>query len=132
MANEQYVFLECIQILKLKISLLAELFELVKLIDKPSYHKNKSLDLANELVGQIDLVNLGVESLTVIRIIFFLQLAFSYNLKLPSFFFKHSYDIDLILHTLFIFLRLHVFFVSFSEFFPKYLTNYHNGVVSFL
>lgn len=129
MTDEKDIFFEGIKVLELEIAQGAELFELVKLVDQPSYDENEALNFTYQLVCKVNFVYLGSQGLAI-RI--FVQLAFSDHLQLLGFVSKHLYDIDFIFNSFLIFLRFNVLFIGLCKLLTENIADYHNRVVSLL
>jgi hypothetical protein len=65
MADIEYIFLECLEVTKFKISVLTKSFELVEFINQPPHDENEALNFPDELIGEVDLVDLGFQGTTI-------------------------------------------------------------------
>lgn len=51
MDNEQYIVFDGLEIIRLKVAIILELSEAVKVVDLASQHEYERLHLTNELIG---------------------------------------------------------------------------------
>lgn len=123
MDNVKDIFFDCFKIRHLQIAHLSEHFELIKFIDQPSHDKNESLNFTSELISKVYLVFVVVKSGAILSG-FLLQ-----QLELLCLFFEHFDDINFIVHSCLIFLRLYILLVSLSKLLSKEKADYVNWMV---
>lgn len=121
MNDKQHVVFNSLEIVRLQISIIFELFEAVKVIDLAAKDKNERLHFTYELIGQVDFGDVGLLVLKliihgrgVVRLEVLLQLICARGKLLD--------DINLIIHAMLVLFRLRILGVDAAEFLAEYLT----------
>lgn len=122
-----------LEVSKLEEPIRFELFEGVEFVNEPAHDEGKALDLANELIRQVDISHLFIVLLKVLyKICILITLLNEIILQFLGTLFENIDDFDLVVESFLSLFGLNVSLINFAKLFPEDLAHDGDWVVILL